>query len=130
MLDYTISATELGKPAGADLELGLATAPLLFAWEEEKGLGELVGRKFAVEGDVQRVCFGSRFVTDSVNDGLWLTMYNQAREIVLASRGLEQTRALAQAYVDRAVDALSMFPESEAKQGLVDMCVKVMKRRK
>jgi hexaprenyl diphosphate synthase len=55
MLDYTISAGELGKPAGADLELGLATAPLLFAWEQNDELGELVGRKFSREGDVMRV---------------------------------------------------------------------------
>lgn len=55
MLDYTVTADELGKPAGADLELGLATAPLLFAWKEDKSLGKLVGRKFAQEGDVQRV---------------------------------------------------------------------------
>jgi len=55
MLDYTISGTELGKPAGADLELGLATAPLLFAWRSRPELGTLVGRRFAQEGDVQRV---------------------------------------------------------------------------
>lgn len=55
MLDYTISEKELGKPAGADLELGLATAPLLFAWKNNKELGSLVGRKFAQEGDVARV---------------------------------------------------------------------------
>lgn len=55
MLDYTVSGEELGKPAGADLELGLATAPLLFAWKDNKSLGKLVGRKFSVEGDVQRV---------------------------------------------------------------------------
>lgn len=55
MLDYTISGEELGKPAGADLELGLATAPLLFAWRDYPELGELVGRKFAEPGDVQRV---------------------------------------------------------------------------
>ena len=55
MLDYTISGEELGKPAGADLELGLATAPLLFAWKDNHELGALVGRKFAREGDVQRV---------------------------------------------------------------------------
>ena len=55
MLDYTVSGAELGKPAGADLELGLATAPLLFAWRDNKELGTLVGRKFAEEGDVQRV---------------------------------------------------------------------------
>jgi hexaprenyl-diphosphate synthase len=55
MLDYTISGEELGKPAGADLELGLATAPLLFAWKTNKELGSLVGRKFSGEGDVARV---------------------------------------------------------------------------
>lgn len=55
MLDYTVTGQELGKPAGADLELGLATAPLLFAWRTSPELGTLVGRKFSEEGDVQKV---------------------------------------------------------------------------
>ena len=55
LLDYTISEKELGKPAGADLELGLATAPLIFAWKDNRELGALVGRKFSKEGDVARV---------------------------------------------------------------------------
>jgi hexaprenyl-diphosphate synthase len=46
------------------------------------------------------------------------------------STGLQQTRALAQEYVDKAIEAISGFPESEAKTGLVEMCTKVMKRRK
>jgi hexaprenyl-diphosphate synthase len=57
MLDYTRSEKELGKPAGADLELGLATAPLLFAWKTMPELGALVGRKFANDGDVARVSY-------------------------------------------------------------------------
>jgi hexaprenyl-diphosphate synthase len=60
MLDYTISGSELGKPAGADLELGLATAPLLFAWRNRPELGELVGRRFGREGDVALVWSYSR----------------------------------------------------------------------
>ncbi|KAF2174104.1 hypothetical protein M409DRAFT_48981 [Zasmidium cellare ATCC 36951] len=107
MLDYTVSGQELGKPAGADLELGLATAPLLFAWRNNKELGTLVGRKFSEEGDVQK-----------------------ARDLVIQSDGIEQTRALAQDYVDKAARAISGFPESEAKVGLIDMCSKVMSRRK
>ncbi|EEP75676.1 decaprenyl-diphosphate synthase subunit 1 [Uncinocarpus reesii 1704] len=107
MLDYTISGEELGKPAGADLELGLATAPLLFAWKSHPELGALVGRKFCHEGDVQL-----------------------ARQIVSQSDGLEQTRALAQEYSDKAVQAISIFPDSEAKRGLIDTCEKVMIRRK
>ena len=57
MLDYTRSNAELGKPAGADLQLGLATAPLLFAWKDNPVLGELVGRKFSQAGDVEQVRF-------------------------------------------------------------------------
>lgn len=60
MLDYTISGAELGKPSGADLELGLATAPLLFAWRSRPELGKLVGRRFAEEGDVQQVSRNER----------------------------------------------------------------------
>lgn len=54
----------------------------------------------------------------------------QARNLVIQSDGIEQTRALAQDYVDRAARAISGFPESDAKVGLIDMCSKVMKRRK
>ena len=107
MLDYTTSAAELGKPAGADLELGLATAPLLFAWKDNQQLGVLVGRKFASDGDVQ-----------------------MARDLVSRSDGVEQTRALAQEYADKAAHAISSLPESEAKEGLLEMCVKTMNRRK
>ena len=107
MLDYTTSASELGKPAGADLELGLATAPLLFAWKDNEQLGTLVGRKFALDGDVEL-----------------------ARDLVTRSDGLEQTRALAQEYADKAADAVSNFPDSEAKDGLLEMCLKATKRRK
>ncbi|KAF5574608.1 hypothetical protein H9Q69_001938 [Fusarium xylarioides] len=107
LLDYTQSGSDLGKPAGADLELGLATAPLLFAWKQMPELGALVGRKFAQEGDVQR-----------------------ARELVLQSDGIEQTRALAQEYVDKAIASIAEFPESEAKDGLIEMAHKSLKRQK
>ena len=55
---------------------------------------------------------------------------SQARELVSRSDGLEQTRALAQDYADKATSAISGFPASEAKDGLMEMCVKTMKRRK
>ena len=54
----------------------------------------------------------------------------QARELVLSSDGIAQTRALAQDYIDRARNAIAGFPESEAKNGLLEMCSKVMNRRK
>ncbi|KAL5601402.1 hypothetical protein BROUX41_002611 [Berkeleyomyces rouxiae] len=106
MLDYTQSHEELGKPAGADLELGLATAPLLFAWKNNAELGTLVGRKFSQEGDSAL-----------------------ARKLVLESDGIEQTRALAQSYHDKAIAALEHFPDSEAKQGLIKTAANVLDRK-
>lgn len=49
---------------------------------------------------------------------------------MLNSDGLEQTRALAQEYADSAKKAIEGFPNSEAKDGLQEMCTTVMKRRK
>lgn len=107
MLDYTKSGADLGKPAGADLQLGLATAPLLFAWKTTPELGTLVGRKFEGEGDVQK-----------------------ARALVYQSDGIEQTRALAEEYSQKAISALSAFPASEAKDGLIEMAINTLKRQK
>lgn len=106
LLDYTVDEKELGKPAGADLKLGLATAPLLFAWQHNEELGSLVGRKFAGEGDVSR-----------------------ARHLVLQSDGLSRTHALAEKYAQQAVESIKLFPSSEAKDGLEEMAVKTTKRR-
>ncbi len=57
-------------------------------------------------------------------------MISQARELVLQSDGLEQTRALAQDYADKAIAAIDGFAPSEAKDGLIKMAVKTLKRRK
>ncbi|KAF4508083.1 hypothetical protein G6O67_004511 [Ophiocordyceps sinensis] len=107
MLDYTGSGADLGKPARADLKLGLATAPLLFAWKEKPELGALVGRKFEREGDVEK-----------------------ARELVFQSDGIEQTRALAHDYSEKAIAAIADFPDSEAKDGLVEMAHQTIRRQK
>ena len=48
----------------------------------------------------------------------------------MRSDGIEQTRALAQEYADKAIQAISNFPASEAKEGLLEMCEKATKRRK
>ena len=45
LLDFTASEDSLGKPSGADLSLGLATAPVLFAAQEFPELNELISRQ-------------------------------------------------------------------------------------
>ena len=55
VLDYESASATLGKPGGADLGLGLATGPALYAWEEHPEMGILIQRKFKEAGDVEKV---------------------------------------------------------------------------
>jgi geranylgeranyl pyrophosphate synthase len=53
ILDFTAAATVLGKPALADMDLGLSTAPILYAAQESPHLRPLVMRRFKEKGDKQ-----------------------------------------------------------------------------
>ncbi|KAK6497709.1 coq1 putative hexaprenyl diphosphate synthase [Arthrobotrys musiformis] len=107
LLDYTITSGELGKPAQADLKLGLATAPVLFAWEQYEELGPMINRKFSEEGDVEK-----------------------AWAMVQSSNGLERTRELAESFSRKAIEAISIFPDSEAREGLEQIARKGLTRKK
>merc|ERR1711879_362400 len=54
-LDFTSDASTSGKPSqGADMKLGLATAPVLFAAEDSPELKRIMRREFKNHGDVLR----------------------------------------------------------------------------
>lgn len=53
ILDFTAAADILGKPALADMNLGLSTAPILYAAQEFPHLRPLVKRRFKEKGDKQ-----------------------------------------------------------------------------
>ncbi|KAH9475831.1 putative hexaprenyl pyrophosphate synthase, mitochondrial [Psilocybe cubensis] len=106
VLDYESASATLGKPGGADLQLGLATGPALYAWEEFPEIGDLIQRKFDRPGDVEL-----------------------ARDYVLRSSGVQRTRALAQAYADKAKEVLQELPDSEAKAGLEVLTERVIGRK-
>ncbi|KAL0083702.1 Solanesyl pyrophosphate synthase [Phycomyces blakesleeanus] len=106
MLDFTVSAADLGKPAGADLKLGLATAPVLFAWEEFPALEPLIKRKFSEEGDEE-----------------------QARLYVYQSDGLKKTLGLAEKHCQLAIDSLNQLPPSDARSALIQLTQKLLTRR-
>ena len=53
ILDFTAAANVLGKPALADMDLGLSTAPILYAAQENAHLRPLVMRRFKKKGDKQ-----------------------------------------------------------------------------
>ncbi|CUS22651.1 LAQU0S06e02850g1_1 [Lachancea quebecensis] len=108
MLDFTISAKELGKPAGADLQLGIATAPVLYAWREDHSLGPLIQRNFSLPGDIERTA-----------------------EAVAKHNGVKKTRELAYEYRDRALANLrAALPESDARSALEFLTNSILTRRK
>ena len=82
LLDYFVSADQLGKPAAADLKLELSTAPVLFAAEMFAELNEMIVRTFEMEGDVDR-----------------------AFQLVQESGGLDETRPHAKKDCDAAIAA-------------------------
>ncbi|KAJ8503589.1 hypothetical protein ONZ45_g10721 [Pleurotus djamor] len=105
VLDYASAESAMGKPGGADLQLGLATGPALYAWEEYPEMGPLISRKFKEEGDVEL-----------------------ARDLVRRSAGVQRTRDLAMEYADKAREVLQLLPESDAKCALEDLTHRVVKR--
>jgi len=107
LLDFVSSADLLGKPAAADLHLGLATAPVLFATSAFPELNEMIARRFSWPGDVETTF-----------------------DCVLRSGGLDQTRELASKHCARAVDSLSGLRESSYRGALIGLCDTVLHRIK
>ncbi|ODV68435.1 hexaprenyl pyrophosphate synthetase mitochondrial precursor [Hyphopichia burtonii NRRL Y-1933] len=107
MLDYTSSEKVFGKPSQADLKLGLATAPVLFAWKQRPELGDLIARKFDQPGDVEI-----------------------ARKAVEECKGLEQTKIMAEDYRNKALENLRKLPESDARSALEFLTNSIVTRTK
>ena len=94
-----------GKPSAADLSLGLATAPVLFASEQFPELNKLILRRFSEKGDVET-----------------------AFRLVMDSEGLQQTRMLANKYKEAAMTSIGAMAESGDKEKLAYIAEKVISR--
>jgi len=105
MLDFISTSEAMGKATGADLKLGLATAPVLYASLKHPELIDLISRGFNEKGDVEL-----------------------ALSMVQDSNGIERTKSLAQIYCDKALRNLEELPESEYKTGLAIICDLVLNR--
>jgi len=108
ILDFTAAASVLGKPALADMDLGLSTAPILYAAQEFKELQPLVMRRFKRKGDKE-----------------------QALEALYSSDvAMDKAKALANFHAQCAVDALMRLPQTEARDALVRLTHTVITRKK
>ncbi|XP_058039078.1 all trans-polyprenyl-diphosphate synthase PDSS1 isoform X1 [Ahaetulla prasina] len=107
VLDFTSCSEQLGKPASADLKLGIATGPVLFACQQFPEINAMIMRRFTYPGDVQR-----------------------AQEFVLQSGGIQQTNYLAQRYCHEAVKEISKLRPSPERDALMHLAEIVLSRDK
>lgn len=107
LLDFTSCDEVMGKPTAADLRLGLATAPVLFAAQEYPELNSMIMRRFSEEGDVER-----------------------ARELVAKSDGVYQTRILAEQHSQEALKEIRTLSYSISRDALEQLAILLLKRQK
>ncbi|KAK0141390.1 Decaprenyl-diphosphate synthase subunit 1 [Merluccius polli] len=107
VLDFTACAAHLGKPSAADLKLGLATGPVLFACQQFPELHSMIMRRFTSQGDVE-----------------------QAWKYVLQSDGVQQTSYLARRYCEEAVRQVSRLRPSPERDALIRLTEMVLTRDK
>ncbi|VDM02921.1 unnamed protein product [Schistocephalus solidus] len=106
MLDFIGQESELGKPAGgSDLQLGLATGPVLFAAQEFPELEELLQK--GVKSDKERL---------------------NACSFVHRSNAIGQTRILAEFHFQEAQRQLGYFRCSEAREYLLQVAGSTLQR--
>lgn len=107
ILDFVGTSNSLGKPALQDLDLGLATAPVLYAAEQHPHLADMIARKFKHGGDVE-----------------------EAVRCVGASDGLARSEALARACCESAVAAALQLEPSRERSAMINLVERVVNRDK
>lgn len=105
LLDLMAASHDIGKPTGHDIALGLLTLPVLRALQESHQLRELLERRLAQPGDVER-----------------------AVALVRQSGGIEYARRRAAALIDQAVDALGAVAAGETRDALAALAGFVVRR--
>lgn len=110
-LDYTGDVKELGKPVGNDIQEGKATLPLIYAMQNGKPADKARLREiFSAEAIAQED-------------------FIELKEIVTRSGGLEYTQRQAMEHLQRAKEALGIFPAHPTKETLLDIADYVVYRR-
>jgi len=100
-IDYVSDAGTMGKDAGDDFREGKMTLPVILAYAR----GDAAARDFWVDAVLGRRASDADFA--------------EAIDRVRATRAVDDTLARARHYGQRAIDALGIFPASQAKDAMI-----------
>ncbi|MDJ0782143.1 MAG: polyprenyl synthetase family protein [Desulfosarcinaceae bacterium] len=112
LLDYSFDSNILGKGVGADLREGKLTLPVIFALTNAEG-----DRKAAITAIIQNPEFTQAAFETLVAD-------------LDALGGIAYTRQRAKGCLEKAKDALAIFPDVPTKQVLLDIADYALARKR
>ena len=104
-LDFEGSAANLGKPALADLNAGLSTAPLLFAAESHLQLIPVMACKFKEQGNIE-----------------------SALRCIHETGGVNRMKKLAAIHAEKAMETVIAMEPSPYRDALVHLACRVVDR--
>ncbi|MGW6331503.1 polyprenyl synthetase family protein [Nocardia rhamnosiphila] len=106
ILDLTSTAAEMGKPVNADLPEGIYTLPVIRAAARDRELARLLRRRMTGEQAAQ------------------------ARELVIASGAVDEARAVAEEFIDKAAGRLAdLSVASDARRAMTAYIRSILDRR-
>ncbi len=115
VLDYTADSEELGKNAGDDLAEGKPTLPVIYALQSADS--------------ATREKVSATLAASAVGNPVDPAVLSSIVETVKASGAIEQTIAVAQDHINRAIDALAVLPDTNYKQALIAIVKSSLQRR-
>jgi heptaprenyl diphosphate synthase len=107
VLDFTGTEKELGKPAGGDLLQGNITLPVLFAMQDEN-----------IRKKIERV-----------HEDMDREELNELLTIIRNSGAIENSLAISDRYLEKALAVLNELPDNKAKKALRDIAKFIGKRK-
>jgi geranylgeranyl pyrophosphate synthase len=146
ILDFTAAASVLGKPALADMDLGLSTAPILYAMQENPSLRPLVMRRFKKKGDKQFALEALYKSDTAMNKAKALAEFHA--QVSIHGKSIDVMYFIFVAtirfltvcihfylsspitHLQKAVDAVLRLPQSEARDALIRLTHAVITRKK
>ncbi|KAF3977060.1 MAG: octaprenyl diphosphate synthase [Methylococcales symbiont of Iophon sp. n. MRB-2018] len=98
-LDYKSTTETLGKSLGDDFAEGKPTLPLIYAMSH------------GTDSE-------SQIIVDAIKQGSY-DSFNEVYDIVVSTKALEYTEKCADEAAQKAIDALSILPDSSSKEALI-----------